>query len=53
MTGLVDKGKAVDIVYLHFSKAFDTVSHKFLIEKLLIYGLDVQTVQWIENWPNG
>lgn len=26
MTGLVDEGTAVDIVYLDFSKAFDTVS---------------------------
>ncbi|GAB0209103.1 mitochondrial enolase superfamily member 1 [Grus japonensis] len=34
MTGLVDEGRAVDIVYLDFSKAFDTVSHKILIDKL-------------------
>jgi len=26
MTGWVDEGRAVDIVYLDFSKAFDTVS---------------------------
>ena len=25
---LVDEGKAVDVVYLDFSKAFDTISHK-------------------------
>ena len=25
---LVDEGKAVDIVYLDFSKAFDAVSHR-------------------------
>ncbi|OWK63712.1 hypothetical protein RLOC_00003710 [Lonchura striata] len=29
---LVDAGKAVDIVYLHFSKAFGTVSHSTLLE---------------------
>ncbi|KAK4816584.1 hypothetical protein QYF61_017974 [Mycteria americana] len=27
MTHLVDEGKAVDVIYLEFSKAFDTVSH--------------------------
>ncbi|GAB0186379.1 mitochondrial enolase superfamily member 1 [Grus japonensis] len=48
----MDKGRAVDIVYLDFSKAFDTVSHKILIKKLLMYGLDEQTVKWIENWMN-
>lgn len=40
MTGFVDEGRAVAIVYLHFSKAFDTVSHKILTAKLVEYGLD-------------
>jgi len=50
---LVDEGKAVDIACLNFSKDFDTVSHKILVKKLLIYGLHEQTVRWIENWLNG
>jgi len=53
MTGLVDEGRAVNIVYLDFSKAFDTVSQKILIDKLLTYMLDEETVRWIENWLNG
>jgi len=53
MTSLVDKRRAVDIVCLDFSKAFDTVSRKIVIDKLLIYGLDEQTVRWVENWLNG
>ncbi|GAB0204306.1 mitochondrial enolase superfamily member 1 [Grus japonensis] len=32
MTSLEDKGRAVYIVYLDFSKAFDTVSHKIFID---------------------
>ena len=50
MIALVDEGRAVAIVYLDFGKAFDTVSHKIHTEKLLMYGLDEQTLRWIENW---
>jgi len=31
MTGWVDEGRAVDVVYLDFSKAFDTVYHNTLL----------------------
>ena len=51
--GLVDEGRAVGIVYLVFSKAFDTVSWMNLIEELMIYRLGEQTVRWIEKWLNG
>lgn len=49
MTGQADEG----VVYVSFSKAFDTVSRKILIKKLLVYGLDEQTVRWTENWLKG
>uniref|UniRef100_A0A8D0DX11 Reverse transcriptase domain-containing protein n=1 Tax=Salvator merianae TaxID=96440 RepID=A0A8D0DX11_SALMN len=50
ITGWIDQGKAVDIVYLDFSKAFDKVSHTILIEKMIKYGIDRTTVRWIHNW---
>ncbi|GAB0210071.1 mitochondrial enolase superfamily member 1 [Grus japonensis] len=46
VTRLVDEGKAVDVIYLDFSKAFDTVSHSILLEKLAAHGLDRCTFRW-------
>jgi len=40
VTHLVDEEKAVDVVYLDVNKAFDTVSHIILLEKLAAHGLD-------------
>ncbi|CAM4561752.1 unnamed protein product [Caretta caretta] len=50
ITGAVDEGKAVDMLFLDFSKAFDTVSHGILASKLKKYGLDEWTIRWIESW---
>ncbi|KAJ7412712.1 RNA-directed DNA polymerase from mobile element jockey-like protein [Pitangus sulphuratus] len=49
----VDEGRAVNIVYLNFSKAFDTVFHNILTGKLRKCGLDEWRVRWTENWLNG
>ncbi|CAM4591608.1 unnamed protein product [Lepidochelys kempii] len=50
ITGSVDEGKAVDVLFLDFSKAFDTVSHSILVSKLRKYGLDECTRRWVESW---
>jgi len=52
-TGWVDERRAVDVVYLNFSKAFDTVSHNILTGKHRNCGLDERSVRCIENWLNG
>ncbi|KAF4787751.1 hypothetical protein TURU_168905 [Turdus rufiventris] len=53
VTRLVDVGRAVDVVYLDFSKAFDTVSHSTFLEKLAARGLDRSTLCWVRNWLDG
>ncbi|GAB0182823.1 mitochondrial enolase superfamily member 1 [Grus japonensis] len=53
VTCLVDEGKTVDVVYLDFSKAFDTVSHSMLLENLAAHGLDGCTLHWVKNWLDG
>ncbi|GAB0206371.1 mitochondrial enolase superfamily member 1 [Grus japonensis] len=49
----LDEGKAVDIVYLDFSKAFDTISHSILLEKLAAHGSDGCMLCWVKNWLAG
>lgn len=43
--GLLDEARAVDTVYLDFTKAFNTAFYKIIVEKLMKYGLDEETVR--------
>ena len=43
----------MDVIYLDFSKASDTVSHDILITKLRKSGRDEWTLRWVENWLTG
>ena len=46
-------GEVVDCIYLDFAKAFDTVPHKRLINKLKAYGITGQVLKWIEAFLTG
>ena len=48
-----DEGRAVDVIYLVFSKAFGTVSHDILLTKLRKYGIEEWTARWVENCLTG
>jgi hypothetical protein len=44
----IDIGESLDVVYIDFSKAFDTVSHKKLVLKLASYGINGLVLSWIK-----
>lgn len=52
-TEALDRGSAVDAVYLDFSKAFDSVPHLRLLEKLKGYGFKGKILAWIADFLIG
>ena len=44
---------ATDVVYFDFAKAFDTVSHVKLLQKLKCYGIDGSVYNVLENFLSG
>ena len=49
----LDKKKEVDMIFLDFAKAFDTVSHDLLIHKLKRFNICPQVVSWVTDFLSG
>jgi hypothetical protein len=47
MSKYLRRESGVDVIYLDFAKAFDTVSHPKLLYKLLKYGIVGNLLSWI------
>jgi hypothetical protein len=45
-----DKGVATNIIYLDYSKCFDTVCHNKLLYKISKYGITGQAYVWLSNF---
>ena len=50
---MMDEGGGVDMVYLDYSKAFDSVPHRRLLSKLKSYGIEGKVWNWIEDFLIG
>ncbi|CAM5117040.1 unnamed protein product [Natator depressus] len=53
VTDFLDKGNIVDLIYLDFSKGFDTVPRGELLVKLEKMGINMKIERWIRNWLTG
>jgi len=49
-TDAVDNGYGIDVLFLDYRKAFDSVSHRKLIEKLKNLGIQDKLLSWIEQF---
>ena len=49
-TDMFDHGQAWDCIYLDFAKAFDSVPHKRLLNKLQAYGITGKLLKWVEDF---
>ena len=49
-TEILDKGGSVDVVYMDFRKAFDSVPHRRLMRKVEAHGIRGRVYQWTQNF---
>ena len=49
---VLDASGQVDVIYLDFSKAFDSVNHKLLFHKLQSFGIDGNILSWFNSYLN-
>ena len=49
-TQTIDEGIPVDVIYLDFKKAFDSVPHRRLLEKISAYGFRGNLLKWIADF---
>ena len=49
-TFAIDQGHGVDVAYLDFSKAFNSVPHQRLLQKLASYGFGGKLLSWLTGF---
>ena len=53
LTSSIDQGYGIDVVYLDYRKALDTIWNSGLVTKLMGYGVDGQLLLWIKSFLQG
>ena len=49
-TQALDEGFGIDVLYLDYRKAFDSVPHERLLEKLKLHGINGKLLKWIQSF---
>ena len=49
---ILDSGGQTDVIYLDFTKAFDSVPHHLLIHKLQTFGFNGTLLNWFHSYLN-
>ena len=52
-TSILERNQAFDLIYTDFSKAFDSVPHKRLLQKLKSIGIDGDLFNWVKSFLSG
>ena len=50
LTERLDEGKNIDIIYLDFKKAFDSIPHERLLLKMKGYGITGKILNWVRDF---
>ena len=50
---LLDKGEAVCAAFMDLRKAFDSLDHHILLQRLYDFNVSPAVLQWFKNYLNG
>ena len=46
----LDNGEKIGVIFMNLSKAFDTINHSLLLEKLIAYGFSNQALSLLQSY---